>query len=248
MTTYATEPLNALNGSDPQDLIGWALAYAKNGTPVFPCKWWDGVGSKAPLVPPPGFHLASTDPAQIADWWIRWPYALIGSPVPATRCAIDIDPRNGGSVERLEKLANAQNGALLRPTLTVWSGRNDGGHHLFYRRPEGELTQTRIKKIGVDLKDAGKGYAILPPSPHPVTGQPYRWDIRPIATMSHGLYELIRYESPTATWPVEATENRLLGLLKKMSTARRGERVTTSCIGAAADSQKRPIRKQPGKH
>jgi hypothetical protein len=177
----------------PLSMLEWALAYAKAGTAVFPCKWWPGRGSKAPLVPPPGFHLATIDPHQIADWWIQWPDALIGSPVLPTRCAIDIDPRNGGSVETLENLAGA-----LVPTLTVWSGRKDGGRHLFYRRPKGELTQTRIKKLGCDLKDGGKGYTILPPSLHPDTGQPYRWEIRPLANMSRELFELIHYEPPVA--------------------------------------------------
>jgi Bifunctional DNA primase/polymerase, N-terminal len=206
--------------ASPTDLMGWALSYAKQGIAVFPCKWWLGIGSKAPLVPPPGFHLATTDPMQITDWWIRWPKALIGSPVPESRCVIDIDPRNGGSVEKLEKLT----GAPIRQTLTVWSGRNDGGKHLVYRRPPGDLTQTRIKKIGVDLKDGGKGYTILPPSRHPVTQQPYRWEIHPVASMSLELYELIKYEKPVAQWPVDATEKKLLGLLRTMSGARQGER------------------------
>jgi Bifunctional DNA primase/polymerase, N-terminal len=100
------------------DLLAWALHYAAAGVPVLPCKWWLGAGSKAPLLLPPGFHLATTDPMQITDWWIQWPKALIGSPVPATRCAIDLDPRNGGSVEKLEELAGP-----INPTLTVWSGR-----------------------------------------------------------------------------------------------------------------------------
>ena len=209
-----------MTGLADDDLYGWALHYASLGIPVFPCKWWLGVGSKAPLIPPPGFHSATTDQKQIADWWIQWPKALIGSPVPANRCVIDIDPRNGGSVEKLEELIGEQ----VRQTLTVWSGRNDGGRHLFYRRPAGDLTQTAIKKIGVDLKDAGKGYTILPPSPHPVTQQPYRWETRPVATMGPGLYEAIRYEPPVAEWPEQATEARLLGILRKMSKARQGER------------------------
>jgi hypothetical protein len=101
---------------DPGDLPGWALHYANQGVPVFPCKWWLGYGSKAPLTPPPGHKAASTDPAQIADWWIRWPMALIGSPVPPNRCVIDIDPRNGGTLERLQELIQA----TLSPTLTVY--------------------------------------------------------------------------------------------------------------------------------
>ena len=50
----------------------------------------------------------------------------------------------------------------------------DGGHHLFFKRPERQLVATRLPE-GIDLKDGGKGYTILPPSVHPDTGGVYLW-------------------------------------------------------------------------
>jgi hypothetical protein len=153
-------------------MLDWALAYAKAGTAVFPCKWWPGRGSKAPLVPPPGFHLATTDAHQIADWWIRWPDALIGSPVPAHLICLDIDPRKGASIQALEALAEEP----LPETEFVISGRGDGGVHHFYLRPKGFITSSLLKRVcpGVDIK-LDTGYTILPPSLHPDTGKPYQW-------------------------------------------------------------------------
>ena len=76
-------------------MLDWAVAYANHNRPVFPCDWRAGDHAKAPMVPPPGFRLATTDQAQIRDWWRKWPKALIGSPVPTDQACIDIDPRKG---------------------------------------------------------------------------------------------------------------------------------------------------------
>lgn len=211
---------NAPGAPSSSDLLEWALYYGRNNVRVFPCKWWPGKGSKAPLVTPPGFHLATTDLDQIKEWWAQYPKALIGSPVADVRIAIDIDPQHGGSRERLEEAI----GEPLNPTLTVWSGRGTGGQHLIYKRPAGDLTQTRIKKLGCDIRVGGKGYTILPPSPHPNTGKPYWWDWRPIATMNPGLYELIRWDKPIAEWPAMPSEAKLLGILKTMAQAVPGQR------------------------
>jgi hypothetical protein len=119
------------------------------------------------------------EPELIKEWWTRWPNAMIGAAVPDSCVVIDIDPRNGGSSEELETLVGP-----LPDTLTVWSGRNDGGRHLYFRRPAGELTGTRLPR-GIDLKV--RGYMIMPPSVHPVTGRPYRWERRPVAALPTSL-------------------------------------------------------------
>jgi hypothetical protein len=85
---------------------------------------------------------------------------------------LDIDPRSGGDRWRLVELASI---AELPITRMVLSDRYDGGHHLFYQRPLGQLTDQRIKKIGIDLRAGGKHYTILPPSVHDETGGVYQW-------------------------------------------------------------------------
>ena len=118
-----------------------ALELASKGWKVFPCRHVT-VGeyqAKSPMTK--NRHLnATTDADQIRAWWGRWPYALIGAVVPDTMIVVDIDPRNGGSVEALGNLP---------PTLTAWSGRNDGGRHLYFMRPAGETTSTRLPSDGV---------------------------------------------------------------------------------------------------
>jgi hypothetical protein len=163
------------------DLLRAALAYAANGRPVFPCYPWCGylrnkdgkpVKAKAPIgsLVPNGKDDATLDLDLITKWWIEHPWAMIGSPVAVDELCLDIDPRNGGDRWALQDLL----GIELPPTRMVLSGRYDGGHHLFFKRPEGQRVATRLPG-GIDLKDGGKGYTILPPSIHPDTGGLYLW-------------------------------------------------------------------------
>ena len=77
----------------------------------------------------------------------------------------------------------------MADTLTVWTGREDGGHHRYYLRPGGRFTSTRLP-AGIDLKV--HGYCILPPSPHPVSGAPYRWELHYPAPLPARLRDLLR--------------------------------------------------------
>lgn len=151
-----------------------AVDLAAAGWSVLPCRA-TGVKAKAPLLAH-GHHDASSDPVTIAGWWNYWPDALIGAVVPRSLLVLDIDPRNGGSLEALEMVTG-----VLPETLTVWSGRNDGGRHLYFARPPHRLVSTRLP-AGVDLKQSG--YCIMPPSRHPVTSQSYRWDVRDTAGLT----------------------------------------------------------------
>lgn len=164
------------------EMLSAALDLAASGWAVFPCKWC-GEDAKAPLTSH-GHRDASRDPDVIRAWWTRWPDAVIGAPVPDPFLVVDVDPRNGDGLVELEKLVGP-----LPETLTVWSGRGDGGRHLYFRRPHGPLTSTRLP-AGIDLK--ANGYCIVPPSIHPASGQPYTWDQRPALPLPTRLRELIR--------------------------------------------------------
>ena len=163
-------------------MLDAALDLVASGWAVIPCKW-HGDNAKAPLTVN-GHHDASRNPDVIRYWWGRWPQAMIGAPVPEPFIVIDIDPRNGGDLADLVDLVGP-----IPKTLTVWSGRNDRGKHLYFQRPPGQLTSTRLPR-GIDLKV--NGYCIVPPSPHPATGQPYRWDQQPGAPLPHRLRNLLR--------------------------------------------------------
>lgn len=162
-------------------ILDAALKLAAAGWTILPCQP-SGEHGKAPLTRH-GHHDSTTDPDQIREWWQRWPSALIGAPVPSTLLVLDIDPRNGGTRKALAGVLGP-----LPETLSVESGRGDGGMHLYYRRPAGPLHAANLP-AGVDLKV--NGYCILPPSPHPATGQPYMWRRAPVAFLPRQAVEAL---------------------------------------------------------
>ena len=146
-------------------LLQPALEYARAGWAVFPC-----ARNKRPLIDG-GFHAASAAPDVLAAWWTTWPDASIGAPVPPAFTVIDVDPRHGGE-ETLKKLAQKQ--GPLPETLTCLTG--GGGRHVYFLHPGGDLRQgASILGPGLDTRVPGKGYVILPPSPHP-SGRFYVWE------------------------------------------------------------------------
>lgn len=216
------------------NLLDAALDLADNGWPVLPL----GRRSKLPRIPKHpeckasgcsggcgrfghGVKDATTDRDVVRDWFTRYPDALVGAQVPATLFALDVDPRHGGH-HRLAAL-EAEHGPLPT-TLTVWSGRGDGGRHLYWRRPAGKLTEARLKaelrrlgaldddadEMGLDLKAAG--YCVMPPSPHPATGEPYRWEIHGIAEPPAWLTTLLRPAEAAPLPPRSAQVARALGV------------------------------------
>ena len=159
-----TETLPALDAP----LGTWAAWYAAQGWPVFPCH------GKAPITRR-GFYDASCDPGHIASWWAQWPEANIGAPLGHWAWALDEDPRHGGDLTRAA--LEAQHGELPT-TMQSLSGRGDGGGHRFFLLPEGGITHKASVGEGLDVIGLG-GYAILPPSVHPETNQPYQWEYGP---------------------------------------------------------------------
>jgi Bifunctional DNA primase/polymerase, N-terminal len=157
------------NGHTVTSMLDWALFYAQNWRPVFPCIWWPGDYAKQPRIPKRdggnGFHDATLDPDQIREWWTRWPQALIGSRVPYSQICVDVDPRKGVTIRHLDQKVGE-----LPETQAVISGRRDGGMHLFFYRHHGQhVDRTKLRKTfldGIDIKTWNDGYTILPvPTP-----------------------------------------------------------------------------------
>jgi Bifunctional DNA primase/polymerase, N-terminal len=198
-----------INGSPAGhlDAIGAeAVEYARHGWPVFPLR--GKVPFKSPHAggsqgaehkecagrcghPGHGLFAATTDVDQVIIWWSgRYAGANIGLRLPDQVIVIDVDPRNGG-LEALAKL-EAEYGPLP-PTLTTLSGRGDGGRHLYFRRPAGELSARRLGR-GIDLKLGGSGYVVAAPSIHPASGRPYVRIDAPVATPPAWLIRLLKPE------------------------------------------------------
>lgn len=237
--------------SNPNPILPAALRYAACGWQVLPCLEQDGKQAgkhaKAPyysraLKLTHGAKSASSNRELIRQWWKEWPGALIGLAIPRHLAVVDIDPRNGGTLEALE----AAIGEKLTRCPMVVSGRGDGGCHLYYQRParlEGfiplfgqVICDDGTALPGVDVKTAG-GYCIAPPSPHPETGKPYRWKNNEFFTpppYPQALGKLI--ERPPRPQPLPgkrvsregftpiAGANMVSGLLATVAQARQGTR------------------------
>ena len=135
-----------------------ALEIARRGWAVLALK------GKIPLTPH-GVKDATTDPDKIRKMF-GTRECNIGARVPSSALVLDFDPQNGGSVEALEALA----GCKLPDTWTVATG-HPGGQHRYYIRPAGKLTSRNLPP-GIDVK-TDRGYCVMPPSIHPVTGKQY---------------------------------------------------------------------------
>lgn len=187
-----------------------AHCYAAAGLDVFPVNPRD----KTPLV---SQYQATTDPDTISAWWQRWPDALIGHRISPDVVILDIDPRHGG-----DSTWRALLDAFPARPVTRWhrSGRGDGGGHTWWLRPADKTTITKLDDwarqhgtghtvpgtnrwiSGIDVLHHRHRYTILPPSPHPDTGQPYTWAAQglrtPVAPMPALLADLLTDNTPPA--------------------------------------------------
>jgi hypothetical protein len=150
-------PMRSKSRTLPALVTKAALAYARRGAPVFPCK----PGGKKPLTYN-GFYDATTDLRRITTWWSRWPGANIGIPTGERSglLVLDVDLDAGGSesLVRLERV----NGPLPE---TAKARTGGGGIHVFFRYPAGETVRNSTGKLGPGLDIRGEGgYVVVPPS------------------------------------------------------------------------------------
>ena len=169
-----------------------ALGYIRHGWPVFVlgrskrpvanCTACDTAGkdhdpAACTCLTCHGFYAATLDPARLAAMLRKVPRGLLAIRTGAASglCVVDIDPRNGGQLDR----------DLMTPTATVATG--GGGWQLYYRHPGGPTLPALPGVPGIDIKADG-GYVVAPPSIHPGTRRPYRWaGDRPVNEMPPAL-------------------------------------------------------------
>ena len=81
---------------------------------------------------------------------------------------IDVDGPD--QMEEAQKL-----GLLAEPTWVTTTGRSDGGYHLWFRHPGGEIGNETIPGTLLQVR-ADHGYVVLGGSIHPDTGNRYEFD------------------------------------------------------------------------
>lgn len=166
------------------DLATAALEYAARGWLVIPlhspirqgcsCGRRDCTRQAKHPRTPHGLKNASREAATIRGWWKRWPTANIGilTGQPSGLFVVDVDGEAGrASVADLEG-----QGLTLPATLTVTTGRVDGGAHLYYRMPSGvDVHNDQSERIGphIDVRGTG-GFVVGAGSTH-TSGKVYRF-------------------------------------------------------------------------
>lgn len=136
-------------GAD-QLLVFAALEYAERGWKIVPCR----PSGKIPLTPN-GYKDASSDPAQITEWWSKWPLANIGLACDASGVVVvDADTYKPEC-----EWANMARSLDVPDTLIQRSA--SGGTHYFFSAPEDAEFKGQMGK-GIDVKH--KGYVLLEPS------------------------------------------------------------------------------------
>lgn len=117
---------------------------------------------------PNGHNSFTNDLEQVATWWQVYPSANIGARPPAGVVVIDIDVKSGGPAYWKQLCG----GRIVPETLTVLTG--SGGWHLWFTLPYQREVRRNLgaNDSGIDLK-TNKGYLVMPPSVHPITGGMY---------------------------------------------------------------------------
>ena len=154
------------------ELLEAALAYARLGYRVFPCR----PGTKKPHTAK-GFKDATLDLGLLEGWWMQWPDALIATP---DTCTVDIEtkPRGPNGWDTWRRLT-AEHGTPEAPTVRTGSYPAGRGAHLHFAYREDVKAGTFAD--GIELRGAGS-YVLLPPSRHP-TGVNYEGELPPITEL-----------------------------------------------------------------
>lgn len=150
---------------------------------------------------------------EVEKWWASYTakdkcpnIGVVCGEVSERLIVVDIDPRKGGSVKKVEEVL----GVPLPATVQALSGGVDKGIHYYYRDYTGTAPlKTFVLTDGVEVRCDGS-VIVVPPSIHPVTGNLYAWKYSP-------------YEYEISQAPNQLLEAAQLSAQRKISSASTGE-------------------------
>lgn len=162
------------------ELLNAALTFATAGMPVLPLhhpvEQDDGTfrcscgheRCASPAKHPrtlQGVKDATTNGQQIREWWASWPDANIGIACGHGHIVVDIDGPDAET--RLDELQREH--GSLPATMTVHTGRDGGGRHLYFHAVSGAAPHDLGR--GLEVRGAGR-YVVAAHSRH-ITGRYY---------------------------------------------------------------------------
>ena len=212
--------------------------YTKNmGLRVFPCS------GKVPATPH-GCKGATTDPAQIAEWWGGGSTYNVAIATGNGLVVLDVDTAHDAGKFGDETLADLeQQYGPLPETWTCLTG--GGGVHYYFQCDDPALTVGAGFAPGLDYRGAG-GYVVAPPSIHPTTGRAYEWEASstptsvPLAPLPDWLHRLMlqgKRDKPNKAKGKEApgkvTEGRRNSEMFSLAASLRAKGLTVAEITAA---------------
>lgn len=155
-----------------------AIAYAARQWQVFPL----AAAGKQPATKH-GFQDASTDAAQIAQWWGNGKRFNIGIATGERSGLVVIDLDGPEGLAEWQSIA-----APHEPITTLTSLTGGGGAHLLFRWPGLPINNSPISE-NIHVRADG-GYVVAPPSIHP-NGTPYRWQDESVAVADMPIWLLV---------------------------------------------------------
>lgn len=176
-----TPPDEAGGQHDPDSMLAVALEMASYGWRVLPV--YPPVDGRCPCSNPacdtPGKHpalskwqtRATTDEAQIREWWSLWPAYNVGIATGRDSDLLALDADGMAGLAEVSKRG-------VPPSPMVQTGRAGGGMHHYFSCPQDFDARNFAGKVpGLDARANG-GYVLAPDSKH-VSGETYTWVVKP---------------------------------------------------------------------
>lgn len=210
---------------------------------MFPCN------GKVPATPH-GCKDATTDPAQIAEWWGGGSTYNVAIATGSGLVVLDVDVDHDAGKFGDETLADLeQQYGPLPETWTCLTG--GGGVHYYFQCDDPALTVTVGFAPGLDYRGTG-GYIVAPPSKHPQTGRCYEWEasstpknvsLAPLPEWLHRLMLQGKKDKPKQTKhtevPGKVAEGQRNDVLFKLASSLRGKGLSQKAITAALMEENR---------